>query len=97
MPFILPWLIKAYGLFLTLRITAIAALILLIPCLMFVRPRLPEVQVHSRSVRTITTSSIILWNRTWLILIAANILQALAFFVPLIYIPCSFIFRMAVE
>ncbi|KAG9311579.1 MFS general substrate transporter [Chiua virens] len=87
MPFLLPSLVKAYGLFLTLRIIAIASLIILLPCLIFVRPRLPQGNVQSPSIRAFAVSSITLRDRTWWMLVAANVFQGFAFFVPLIYIP----------
>ncbi|KAH0834963.1 MFS general substrate transporter [Lanmaoa asiatica] len=91
MPFVLPPLVKAYGLFMALRTIAIALLVLLFPCLTFIRPRLPDLQVHTgRSVYPIAASSITLRNRAWWTLLAANVFQGFAFFVPLIYIPADF-------
>ncbi|KAG9311573.1 MFS general substrate transporter [Chiua virens] len=87
MPFILPSLVKAYGLYLTMRIIAIADLVILLPCMALVRPRVPQKDLNKCSVRTVAVSSITLHDRTWWMLIAANTFQGFAFFVPQIYIP----------
>ena len=89
MPFILPPLVRTYGLFPTLRIIAIGTLILLLPCMIFIRPRLPELQVHPPSVRAITISPIKLRDWSWWSLVSANVFQGFAFFLPILWLPST--------
>ncbi|TFY82322.1 hypothetical protein EWM64_g1694 [Hericium alpestre] len=88
MPFILPPLLQAYGPFLTLRILAVAILILMIPCLVFIKPRLPEARVHGPTRRA-EGSSRDMWlkNWTWWTLIIANTVQGFGYFVPQLWLP----------
>lgn len=75
MPSVVPSLANAYSLFLTLRIVSIAVFVLLLPCLISVRPRLPELHVYDR----FKASPITLRNRIWWTLVTANTFQALGF------------------
>ncbi|KDQ58232.1 hypothetical protein JAAARDRAFT_129670, partial [Jaapia argillacea MUCL 33604] len=86
LPFILPPLLSAYGIFSTLRIISIAILILLVLSLFFIKPRLPENRVRGPLRRN---EASVVWIRSWSwwSLVIANTMQGFAFFVPLLWVP----------
>lgn len=85
LPFILPALLKAYGIFVTLRIISVASLLLLLACHPFIKPRLPESRIPGPAPRT--SISPILGDRTFWAILVANTLQGFAFFIPLVWLP----------
>ncbi|KAA1476048.1 MFS general substrate transporter [Dentipellis sp. KUC8613] len=90
MPFILPPLLHAYGPFVTLRILSIAILVLTIPCLFFIYPRLPETRVHGPGRRhEASTRHLWIRNWTWWVLLVANTVQGFGYFVPQLWLPSS--------
>ncbi|KKA20383.1 MFS monocarboxylate transporter [Rasamsonia emersonii CBS 393.64] len=83
LPVFLQWLLNAHGFRTTLRVWSVVLFILTAPLLYFVKPRLPIAQ--SASMRPFDFS--FLWNRTFLIFQLGNVLEALGFFLPSIYLP----------
>lgn len=82
-PFIMSWALSQYSFRTTLRIWAIALVILTGPLLYYVKPRLPKASVsHSRRFNFNFVSS-----PSFLIPELGNILQGLGFFIPGIYLP----------
>ncbi|KAM4056919.1 major facilitator superfamily protein [Hirsutella rhossiliensis] len=83
LPLLLEHLLGRYGFRTTLRIWAIALLVMTMPLAYFIRPRLPPTPTtHSKAFEM----SFAL-KRTFLLYQAANICQALGFFLPSIYLP----------
>lgn len=83
-PFILTSLFNAYGFATTLRMWAIAMLILCAPLIYLVKPRLP---VSSPPLPHQPVSYAFLTTRTHVFLQLCNILEGLGFFLPAIYLP----------
>jgi MFS family permease len=83
LPVFLQWLLNAYGFRTALRVWSVALFVLTAPLLSFVKPRLPIAQ--TASMRPFDFR--FLWNRTFLIFQLGNILEALGFFLPSIYLP----------
>ncbi|KAJ7741351.1 MFS general substrate transporter [Mycena metata] len=89
LPFLLPPLIASYGSSKTLRILAIAIAISLVPLLSLVKGRLPHTRARISGPAPRGAPKAQDWMRTktfWLFL-ATNTLQALAYFVPIVYLP----------
>ncbi|KAE9398983.1 MFS general substrate transporter [Gymnopus androsaceus JB14] len=82
-PFLVENLLNKYGRKTTLLSLAVAFLVFSIPCLPFLKPRLPVAQVVD--VRAINTR-FLTYSPFW-ILFAANILQGLGSFLPSLYLP----------
>ncbi|KAH8704603.1 major facilitator superfamily domain-containing protein [Phaeosphaeriaceae sp. PMI808] len=83
LPVILEWLLHSYGFRTTLRVCALAFVVLNLPIVFFLRPRLPI--SHSLQSRTFDMS---FWTcSNFLILQSGNIIQSLGFFLPAIYLP----------
>jgi MFS transporter, MCT family, solute carrier family 16 (monocarboxylic acid transporters), member 10 len=85
LPFLLPGLIKAWGMAMTLRILSVIVIVSLLPVLPFIRGRLPETRVRGPTARTSGRA----WARSplfWMLVIV-NTLQGFAYFVPIIWLP----------
>ncbi|KAF9265016.1 MFS general substrate transporter [Marasmius fiardii PR-910] len=92
LPLILPHLLTAYGPSASLRIAAIAITILSIPCLLFMKGRLPELRSRVRRPEprgggTLMRKKDWLKNFTFWVLITANTVQGFGFFVPILWLP----------
>lgn len=83
LPITLQWLLNTYGFKTTLRIWSIVLFVLAGPLLYFVKPRVPI--APASSVRPFNLSFLI--ERTFLIYQLGNILEALGYFLPTIYLP----------
>lgn len=83
LPLVLQWLLNAYGHKTTLRIWAVTLFLLAAPLLYYVKPRLPI--SRASSVRAFDLS--FLWSHTFLIFQMGNIVEALGYFLPTIYLP----------
>ncbi|CRG83535.1 Monocarboxylate transporter 10 [Talaromyces islandicus] len=83
LPIVLQWLLNSYGFKTTLRIYAIVLGLLSTPLLYFVKPRLPVAQ----SSRFRPFNLRFLKNPTFLVYQTCNVIQALGFFLPSIYLP----------
>lgn len=84
LPLTLPYLFRAYGVSKALRVFSGLIAATTLPALPFLRGRLPETRVHGSR-----RSHNIAWVRDsyfWA-LMAANVLQGFAFFVPIIWLP----------
>lgn len=79
----LQWLLNTYGYRVTLRAWAVILFVLAAPLLYFVKPRVPI--SASSSMRTFNLSFVL--DRTFLIYQAGNIIEALGYFLPTIYLP----------
>jgi MCP family monocarboxylic acid transporter-like MFS transporter 10 len=82
LPLILPVLINAWGIPVTLRVLSVAIVVALVPVLPFVKGRLPTAGARASAPKDTR------WRRTpsfWA-LIAVNTLQGLSYFVPVLYI-----------
>lgn len=77
------WLLNSYGFQTTLRIWSLVLFILTTPLIYFVKPRLP-IAATSR-VRPFDIG--FLWTSTFGIYQLGNIIEALGFFLPTIYLP----------
>ncbi|KAJ9296497.1 hypothetical protein DTO271G3_5195 [Paecilomyces variotii] len=83
LPIFLQWLLNAHGFRTTLRVWSIILFISIAPLLFFFKPRLPIAQ--SASMRPFNIR--FLANRTFLIFQLGNVLEALGYFLPTIYLP----------
>lgn len=83
-PFLLSFLVDRYGFRSTLRIWAVALLVLCLPLIFYIKPRLQPTKSKKPHLRPSYTflKSPIFW-----FLEAANILTSLGFFSPSIYLP----------
>ncbi|GJE97512.1 MFS general substrate transporter [Phanerochaete sordida] len=86
LPLILPPLIARFGIENTTRIYAVALVVCLLPAAYFVRPRLPERRAHASTKPKRVYHPWMRDRRMWLFLVI-NVLQGLAFFVPLTWLP----------
>ena len=86
LPLVLPVLLQKYGNATTLRALAVVELIALLVSMPFVRGRLPEARVHGPAARAPASRS---WlkDRALIFVVAANTLQGLAYFVPVLWLP----------
>lgn len=82
-PLLLEYLLGRYGLRTTLRIWAVALFVLTIPVVYFVKPRLPI----SATAHIKPSKLGFLFDRSFLMYQAANIAEALGFFMPGLYLP----------
>jgi MCP family monocarboxylic acid transporter-like MFS transporter 10 len=89
LPLLLPVLVKRWGIASTLRVLFIAILVILVVSLPFLRGRLPITRVRARAPRSADRS----YLRTALfwIFVVTNLMQALAFFVPILWLPCQYL------
>ncbi|KAI4190420.1 MAG: hypothetical protein L6R41_000800 [Letrouitia leprolyta] len=83
LPFVMSGLLSKFGFRTTLRAYAVAFLILAIPLLSFIRPRLPLAQTSLQ--RRLDMG--FLRSSTFLIPQTCNIVQGLGYFIPSIYLP----------
>ncbi|KAH6607310.1 hypothetical protein Trco_003623 [Trichoderma cornu-damae] len=83
-PLLLEFLLGRYGLRTTLRIWAVALFVLMIPVVYFVKPRLP---VATGPAQSKPWKLGFLADRSFLLYRAANIVEALGFFMPGLYLP----------
>jgi MFS family permease len=83
-PFLLTTLLDAHGFATSLRVWAIAMLVLCLPLIHFVKPRLPT---PSPPLLRQPISYGFLFTRTHVSLQLCNILEGLGFFLPAIYLP----------
>jgi MFS family permease len=83
LPVCLQWLLFSYGFRTTLRVCALATLVLVLPILFCFKPRLPLSQItHSRSF------DMSFWTCSdFLILQSASMIQGLGYFLPAVYLP----------
>ena len=94
LPIIMPVLVDLYGPPKTLRILSLAILLLILPGLPFLRPRLPEINVHTRGSRAEGESAknfIRSLNAAFLFYVLANLLQGFAYFLPILWLPSRFL------
>lgn len=82
-PMLLEFLLGRYGLQTTLRIWAVALFVLTIPVVYFVKPRLPI----TTGVKFQLSKLSFLFDRSFLLFQLANIVEALGFFMPGLYLP----------
>ena len=85
LPLVLQHLLSTYGFRTTLRIWSITLFVFTLPLLYFVKPRLPTSQSHRHHSRTFDFSFLTLG--TFAVLQACNVLEALGYFLPSIYLP----------
>ncbi|KAF7716590.1 Uncharacterized protein PECH_004399 [Penicillium ucsense] len=83
LPIVLQWMLNAFGPQTTLRAWSVTLMLLGGPLLYFVRPRLPI----SRSSRTRPFDFKFLRDSTFLVYQTGNILEAVGYFLPTIYLP----------
>ncbi|KAL1606018.1 hypothetical protein SLS59_003142 [Nothophoma quercina] len=83
LPLILEWLLHSYGFRTTLRVCALSFVVLIFPILFFFKPRLPQSQVNLPFKFDLS-----FWTcSNFLILQSGNVLQAIGYFLPAIYLP----------
>ncbi|KAI9037481.1 uncharacterized protein KD926_000276 [Aspergillus affinis] len=83
LPLVLQWLLDSFGHQTALRAWSITLLVMGGPLLYFVRPRLPI----SRTSRSRPLDFCFLWNSTFVVYETGNILEAMGYFLPTIYLP----------
>ncbi|EED23934.1 MFS monocarboxylate transporter, putative [Talaromyces stipitatus ATCC 10500] len=83
LPLLMQWLMDTYGFRTTLRVWSAVLLVCIGPLLYFVKPRIPIAQ--SSSTRPFNLR--FLRNGSFMIFQLGNIIQALGFFLPTIYLP----------
>ncbi|KAF2802759.1 MFS general substrate transporter [Mytilinidion resinicola] len=83
LPLFMQWLLNAYGYRTTLRVWAICLFVLTAPLLYFIKPRIPVAQTHQP--RPLDFG---FWlTSTFGVLQVCNVIEALGFFLPSIYLP----------
>jgi MFS transporter, MCT family, solute carrier family 16 (monocarboxylic acid transporters), member 10 len=87
LPLLLPIMLKRWGMAMTLRVISIIIAVILVLALPFLRGRLPYARVRANPTRTTDRR----WIRAPLfwIFIITNLFQGLAFFVPVLWLPCK--------
>lgn len=96
LPLIMPVLVNSVGPSKTLRILSLAFIVLILPGLPFLRPRLPEISVRARQSRSNAENGRNLLrslNVPFLLYVLANLLQGFAYFLPLLWLPSKQISR----
>lgn len=83
LPIVLQWLLNEYGFQTTLRVWAIALFVLGAPLLYFVKPRVPIAATSTARPFNLT----FLCQRAFLVYEIGNIIEALGYFLPTIYLP----------
>ncbi|KAL8662126.1 MAG: hypothetical protein Q9202_005018 [Teloschistes flavicans] len=83
LPLVMQWLLNTYGFRTTLRVWAISLFLLTGPLLYFVKPRIPNTPAHFTRARDFA----FILTSTFGVLQACNIIEALGFFLPTIYLP----------
>ncbi len=83
LPLVLEYLLGRWGFRTTLRIWAVALLVLTLPLAYFIKPRLPP--TATQHIKPFKLGFAL--RRTFLLHQAANVIQALGFFLPGIYLP----------
>jgi MFS family permease len=83
-PLVIQWLLDAYGFRTALRIWSVALIILTLPLVRFLKPRLPYAQRTSWGA---VFDVRFLKSPAFLILQVCNIMEALGYFLPSIYLP----------
>ncbi|GJF00861.1 MFS general substrate transporter [Phanerochaete sordida] len=86
LPIIMPVLISHFGIQNTTRIYAVSLVICLVPAAYFIKPRLPERRAHTGGLCKPAYHPWMRDQRMWLFILI-NVLQGLAFFVPLTWLP----------
>ncbi|KAL7916267.1 major facilitator superfamily domain-containing protein [Trichoderma velutinum] len=82
-PLLLEFLLGRYGLRTTLRVWAVALFVLTVPVVYFIKPRIPpSVKSNYKPFK-----QGFLFDRSFLMYQAANIVEALGFFMPGLYLP----------
>lgn len=81
-PIVVQALLDRYGWQTTLRISCLGLFVLGGPCLFFLKPRIPT---RTSSIRYLNLK--FLWNRTYIIYQLANIVEALGYFLPAVFLP----------
>jgi MFS family permease len=87
LPLVLEWLLNTYGFRTALRVWALSLFILTFPLLYFVKPRLPVSQSPRQHGSGKFFDLSFLWTTHFIILQTCNVLEALGFFLPSIYLP----------
>jgi MFS family permease len=85
LPLVMQWLLESYGFRTTLRIWSLALFILTFPLLHYLKPRLPLDTTPKRNRQLFDLSFLL--SPTFVVLQACNIIEALGFFMPTIYLP----------
>jgi hypothetical protein len=85
MPPLLQFLLGRYGFRTTMRIWACALFLVTLPLVYFIKPRLPPGSSSSSTARPLRLKFV--FSRTFLLYQAANIAEAVGFFLPAIYLP----------
>lgn len=96
LPIVLPNLVNAYGPATTLRILSVAIVVIIVPGLPFLRPRLPERRVHAPEACSEASGEgqmrkmiELLKSPSFVLGIVMDTLQGLAYFVPLLWLPSA--------
>jgi hypothetical protein len=85
-PLIMQWILETYGFRTALRTWAIASTVLTLPCLYFMKGRLPD---QHASMGPRRTDFGFLKSSAFWILELGNMFQAFGYFMPSLYLPCK--------
>lgn len=83
LPLVMEWLLNTYGFRTTLRVWSVSLFLITGPLLYFIKPRNPNTPAHSPHAKDFA----FIWTSTFGILQACNVVEALGFFLPTIYLP----------
>ncbi|KAL8874706.1 MAG: hypothetical protein Q9198_006846, partial [Flavoplaca austrocitrina] len=83
LPLVMEWLLSTYGFRTTLRVWSVSLFLLTGPLLYFIKPRIPNTPSHSPHARDFA----FILTSTFGIMQACNVIEALGFFLPTIYLP----------
>jgi MFS family permease len=87
LPLVLQWLLDTYGFRTALRVWSLSLFILTFPLLWFVKPRLPVAKMRRTHASGKLFDLSFLWTKHFLILQSCNIIEAMGYFLPSIYLP----------
>lgn len=91
LPLTLPYMLRTFGPFKSLRILSIVLVVLIAPIMPFMRPRLPELRVRPpHSSAQISQRNKWTHNKPFRLAMAANTLQGFAFFIPILWLPSQY-------
>lgn len=82
-PFIMQWLLDTYGFRSTLRIWTVIIVLLTLPCLHFIRPRLPASQASALRPRDL----VFVKRKVFWLFQIGNIIQSVGVFIPSLWLP----------
>lgn len=84
-PVTIQWMLNEYGFRTTLRIWSVLLMLLIVPVIYFVKPRIPTSTNLASTIRPFDLSFV--WTKSFTIYQVCNTIEALGFFLPAVYLP----------